>query len=148
MECYLQGAIRKELLITPFLDTKNNYLGKVRLQMSNNTSNKMPKHCIFAKVFLIEDYVQGALRKELFIAPFVERFNTATLGKSYRSILPVLGTIYLNFAFLPNFQFKLRNLKSSILSFYCTVLFSGCSTKKTLKILLHTEHLRRNQETF
>ena len=31
----------------------------------------------------MEGYVHGALRKELLIAPFVERFNTATLGKSY-----------------------------------------------------------------
>ena len=32
----------------------------------------------------MEGYVQGALRKELHIAPFVERFKTTTLGKSYR----------------------------------------------------------------
>ena len=30
----------------------------------------------------MEGYVQGALRKELHIAPFAERFKTATLGKS------------------------------------------------------------------
>ena len=29
-------------------------------------------------------YAQIALQKELFIAPFAERFKTATLGKSYR----------------------------------------------------------------
>ena len=28
----------------------------------------------------MEGYVQGALRKELHIAPFVERFKTTTLG--------------------------------------------------------------------
>ena len=28
----------------------------------------------------MEGYVQGALRKELRIAPFVERFKTTTLG--------------------------------------------------------------------
>ena len=31
----------------------------------------------------MEGYVQGALRKELHIAPFVERLKTTTLGKSY-----------------------------------------------------------------
>ena len=31
----------------------------------------------------MEGYVQGALRKELHIAPCVERFKTTTLGKSY-----------------------------------------------------------------
>ena len=31
----------------------------------------------------MEGYVQDALRKELQIAPFVERFKTTTLGKSY-----------------------------------------------------------------
>ena len=32
--------------------------------------------------FLAEGYGQGALRKELHIAPFEERFKTATLGRS------------------------------------------------------------------
>ena len=41
---------------------------------------KMTKHYIFAEVFLIESYVEGALRKKLLMAPFVERFKTATLG--------------------------------------------------------------------
>ena len=40
---------------------------------------------------------------ELLIATFVERYNTATLGGSYWEILLVLGKIYLNIAFLPNF---------------------------------------------
>ena len=31
----------------------------------------------------MEGYLQGALRKELHIAPFVERFEITTLGKSY-----------------------------------------------------------------
>ena len=40
---------------------------------------------------------------QLFIAPFVKHFKTATLGKPYREILAVLGTSYLHIAFLPNF---------------------------------------------
>ena len=35
----------------------------------------------------MEVYVQGALRKELHIAPFVERYKTATLRRSYWQIL-------------------------------------------------------------
>ena len=31
----------------------------------------------------MEGYVQGALRKELHIAPFVERIKTIILGKSH-----------------------------------------------------------------
>ena len=31
----------------------------------------------------MEGYVQGAARKELHIAPLVERFKTTTWGKSY-----------------------------------------------------------------
>ena len=48
----------------------------------------------------MQGYVQGALRKELLITPFIERLKTATLGKSYWEILPVFGIIYLNIAFL------------------------------------------------
>ena len=42
---------------------------------------------------------------------------------------------------------KFSQVKYSILSFYCTVLFTGSSAKKTLKSLLHTERLRITQET-
>ena len=48
-----------------------------------STWSNLPKHLITAEFLLIESVVQSALRKELFIAPFVERFKTATLGKSY-----------------------------------------------------------------
>ena len=42
----------------------------------------MMKHCIFAKMVLIKGYVQGALRKELCIAPVVECFKTTNLRNS------------------------------------------------------------------
>ena len=45
--------------------------------------NKLLKRCISVDFLLVKCYVQGALRKELLLAPFVERFKTATLGKSY-----------------------------------------------------------------
>ena len=47
-----------------------------------STSNNLLKHCISAEFLLMEGYVQGALRKEPRIAPFVERFKTATLGRA------------------------------------------------------------------
>ena len=48
-----------------------------------STWNNLLKHWISAEFFLMEGYLQGALRKELYIAPFVERFKTLTLGRSY-----------------------------------------------------------------
>ena len=47
-----------------------------------STWNKLFKHCISVEFLLVEGYLKGALRKELRIAPFVERFKTATLGMS------------------------------------------------------------------
>ena len=47
-----------------------------------STWDNLRKHCISARFLLLEGYVQGALQKELHIAPFVERFKTTTLGKS------------------------------------------------------------------
>ena len=44
--------------------------------------SKLLKHFIFARFLLIEGCEQGALRKELIVAPFVELFKTATLRKS------------------------------------------------------------------
>ena len=43
--------------------------------------NSLLKYCIFVVLLLMEGYVQGALRKNLRIAPFAERFKTATLGR-------------------------------------------------------------------
>ena len=42
----------------------------------------MLKHFSFDRFLLIEDYEQGAQRKDLIFAPFIDRFKTATLGKS------------------------------------------------------------------
>ena len=52
----------------------------------------------------IEAYVQGAPRKELLIVAFVKRLKAATLGtSSYRYILPIFVTLYVNIEFLLNF---------------------------------------------
>ena len=48
-----------------------------------STWYKLLKHCISVKFLLVEGYLQGALRKELPIAPFVEHLKTATPGKTY-----------------------------------------------------------------
>ena len=47
-----------------------------------STYSKLFKHFISVPFLLIEGYEQGAPRKELTIVPFVEKFKTATLGKS------------------------------------------------------------------
>ena len=46
------------------------------------TWNHLQKHCISVEFLLVEGYLQGAIRKELRIAPFVERFKTANSGRS------------------------------------------------------------------
>ena len=80
-----QGALRKELIFAPFVERfKAGTLRKVFLINFISTYSKLLKHFIFPRFLLIEDYEQGALRKELIVAPFVERFKTATLRKSSR----------------------------------------------------------------
>ena len=46
------------------------------------TYSKLLKHFIYARFLLIEGCEQGALRRELIFAPFVERLKTATLRKA------------------------------------------------------------------
>ena len=48
-----------------------------------STWNHLQKHCVSAEFLLVEGYLQGALRKELRIVSFAERFKTASLGMSY-----------------------------------------------------------------
>ena len=47
-----------------------------------STQNNLLKNRVSVDFFLVEGYGQGALRKELHIAPFVECFDIATLAKS------------------------------------------------------------------
>ena len=60
----------------------SSYFEKVFLVNFISTYSKLLKHFIFARFLLIEGCEQGALRKELIVAPFVDRFKTVTLGKS------------------------------------------------------------------
>ena len=43
-------------------------------------SKQLPRHY---SLLIVVSYTQGALQKELVMAPFEERYKTATLGKSY-----------------------------------------------------------------
>ena len=58
------------------------YLEKVFLINLISIYSKLLKHFIFPCFLLIEGSEEGGLRKELMVAPFVERFKTVTLGKS------------------------------------------------------------------
>ena len=44
-----------------------------------STLGKFITNYISVVVLLVEDFVQGALQKKLFIAPFVKRFKAVTL---------------------------------------------------------------------
>ena len=68
-----------------------------------STWNNLLKYCISAEFLLVAGYVQCALRKELRIDPFVERFKADTLGKSYWWKLSLTGKIYLSIAFFSDF---------------------------------------------
>ena len=61
----------------------NSYFGKVLPMNFASTWNNLLKNWISSEFLQIEDYVQGALQKELHIILFVERFKTTTLGKRH-----------------------------------------------------------------
>ena len=83
MEGYVQGAIQMELHIAPLVKHFKTATSRRSSRRSFfSTWNNLLKHWISAEFLLVKGYVQGALRKEMRIAPFVERFKTATLGKS------------------------------------------------------------------
>ena len=52
------------------------------------------KKFVFAHFVLLEDYEQGALRKETVMVTFIEWFIIANLGKSYWQIQLVIRAIY------------------------------------------------------
>ena len=47
-----------------------------------STWKHLLKHCISVGLLLVEGYLQGAVRKEICIVPFVEHFKTPILGRS------------------------------------------------------------------
>ena len=79
----VQSALRKELFIAPLVE----HFKMAALEKSGWEILLAPlpiylKHCISTDFLLTWALVQSALQKELSIVPFVERINTATLGKS------------------------------------------------------------------
>ena len=79
-----------------------------------NTWEKLFKYCTSVHFLLMEGDLQGALRKELRIAPLVERYKIAALGRTCCSILPVLGRNYLNIAFLSSFAAGKRKIRKKL----------------------------------
>ena len=78
MESYVQGALHSSFCGALYIS----YFGKVLLMNFASTWNKLFRHCISVEVLLVEGYVQGAVRKEMFIASFFS-FKNATLARSY-----------------------------------------------------------------
>ena len=108
MQGYVLGALRKELLIASFVEPLKQLLSEsLTANIYQYFEQKWLSIAFSPNFFQTESYescsTKVALRKKVFIASFVKRFNTGTLGKSYWYILPVLGTIYLNIPFLLNF---------------------------------------------
>ena len=66
MVSYVQGTLRKELLIVSFVEhfKTTKYFRKASLIPFIDTLNKILKHCLFADFLLIVSYGQGVLQKE------------------------------------------------------------------------------------
>ena len=61
----------------------NSYFGKVLPMNFASTWNNLLKNWISSEFLQMEDYVEGALQKDLHIVLFVERFKTTTLRKHH-----------------------------------------------------------------
>ena len=100
-----------------------------------STWQKLLKYCISAEFLLVEGYVQGALRKELNIDPFVERFKTATFGKYYQ--IKVITTWknlpkhYIFADFLPIVSYTQSTLRKEQLITSFVVLFKNANLRKS-----------------
>ena len=81
-EAVVHSALQKQPYISPFIERLNKATLEVLLIHFASNWNNFLKHCICADFLLTISLVESAQRKELSIAPFVERINTATLGKS------------------------------------------------------------------
>ena len=75
----------------------------------SNTADTLFKNQIFIEVFEKENYEYAALRKELFIGPFVERFKTTTLTKTLLiNFINTWNKLLKYYFFLPNFSWYRR----------------------------------------
>ena len=132
MEGYVQGALRKDLLMAPSIERFiTATLGRSYRWILPVLWINWLKHWISSKFLLIQSYLQGALRKKLRIAPFVERFKIATLGRFCWWILPVLGINYSNMAFLSIFCWW-KLMYRVLYERSCTLLHSWNALKQVL----------------
>ena len=79
MEDYEQSALRKKLIIAPFV-------GRLKTATLINficAYVSWVNHFIFPHILLIEDYGKNALCNVPLTATFVERYKIATLTKPY-----------------------------------------------------------------
>ena len=85
MEGYAQGALRKELRVDPFVEPLKQRLWESLTDKSCHYLEIYTQALYFCWILVsyIVNNIQGALRKELLIASFVEVFKNANLGKSY-----------------------------------------------------------------
>ena len=103
-----QDALQKKPVIAPFVVQFKQLLWGLTINLIITYNSLLffssfffSHHCIFSHPSLIEDYKQGALGKELIIAPLIDRFQKATLGKVCWQILLALGaTCFRKFVFV------------------------------------------------
>ena len=103
-----QDALQKKPVIAPFVVQFKQLLWGLTINFIITYNSLLffssfffSHHCIFSHPSLIEDYKQGALGKELIIAPLIDRFQKATLGKVCWQILLALGaTFFRKFVFV------------------------------------------------
>ena len=74
---------KKEAVFAPFVERFKKILFEGLPDKFYQYLEQLAKTLRFADSLLVVGYVEGALRKELLMVPFVERFKTATLGNSY-----------------------------------------------------------------
>ena len=86
------------------------------------------KDYFFEAFLLTESYMQGALRNELFIAYFVERFDTSTWGNVYWYVLSVLRRILYSIVF-----FCRRFVDNKLCTTHSTKGAAYCSFHRVLK---------------
>ena len=73
----MKGVANCSFRTTP---SKNEF-GKVLLISFAIIWKNLLETCIFVEYLLMKSYLHGALKRKLLVAPFLEYFNIATLGK-------------------------------------------------------------------
>ena len=81
IESHEQTVLRKDPVTALLVEQLKTYFEKVYLINFISIYSNLLKYFTFVHLLVIENYEQGALRKELIIIPF--RLKTSTLRKSY-----------------------------------------------------------------